>query len=687
MEATGWDEGEEDTGRFMREEPPRVSSLPVNIRYRTFAPAAQEAAVRAGRSAHDFFLYRRRRLDAAIEAELASCGAAVVQPLQSVLTDSFAIAQRQQATYQWLGQRHPADEILHRFAVDRKLNAPPCLAAVNRALSVLGREGGTDAVLDVLEDVLLDSAVIPQSTLLEAIKALPGQPVRAARVALAFKDSLGNQRVPSSVWGNLAAALAQAALQQPHPLEDHFMDLYERILAMVRASTGCLTDAMIISFGRCLLASHKPGGSVVRLVREELLSGRSRDALVTSPLHLGAFLSDVVVHLCAHEARGHGSRAGSSGSVGSSGGARGGFHRTAPEKDILLFATDVVRYAHASHLQLVQRVFDEILALCDARRDYSRMTVLFVSMCVLSSPSLRSTLRVLEVVAQVPEVRAWLQRVLHLNCTSFFLWCVQRFPGLYQVPAVTDTQRRATRRLFALLGGLAVEEGQSARLPTLCHFLTHETAMPPALAATAVSAAARRCREMRSAAPKSVLHALRDQHVELVRAALHLPPQPASPAAAQSGISVEAELQSLFTAPSVYCTVLSASALSSLATREVAEQAFARMMETYQRKAGAVALIPFECLCPSFGVTDAAVAMLRRWHRDHDWLFVLPLAVSLQLEGPAASDICCSAFVAAKKLHSKVLFIGGSEEEVAAAKARGVEPAVVMDALVRRLSG
>ena len=678
MEGAEWDEAEEDTARFLREEYPRVATLPVSIRFRAFAPAAQDAVVRAGRSAHDFYLYRRRRLDAAIEAELTASGVAVVQPLQSMLTDSFAVAQRQQATYQWLSQRHPADEILHRFAVDRKLNAAPCLAAVNRALSVLGREGGTEAVLDVLEDVLLDSAVIPLSTLLEAIKALPGQPVRAARVALAFKDSLGNQRVPSSVWGNLAAALAQAALQRSPPLEDHFMDLYERILAMVRASTGRLNEAMIISFGRCLLSSHRPCAAVMCLVREELLSGRSRDAVSISPLHLGAFLSDVLVHLCTHARH--------------SGGVRGSIarerHGADSDREILLFATEVVRFAYAARLQLVPKVIDEVLAVCEQRRDYGRMAVLFVSMCLLSVPTLRSTLRVLEVAVQVKEVRAWVQHVLHLNCTTFFLWCMQRFPGLYQSPSATEVQRRAAQHLFKLLGTLAVDEEHAARLPSACHFFTHEKEMPPALAAVAISSAVRHYRELHCTAPKSVLHALRVQHEDLVRTALHLPPQAApSGAASQATISVESELRGLLTSASAYCTVLSAAALSTLATHDNSEQAFTRMMETYRRKSSAVALVPFECICPSFGVSERAVAMLGRWRRECDWLAVLPMAVSLQLEGTTACDVCCATFTAAKKLHGKVLFIGGSEEEVAAAKATNVEPAVVMEALVRRLSG
>ncbi|KPI83941.1 hypothetical protein ABL78_7021 [Leptomonas seymouri] len=672
MEGAEWDEGEEDTSRFLREEFPRVSALPVSIRYRAFAPAAQQdAAVRAGRSAHDFHLYRRRRLDTAIEAELSACGVAVLQPLQSILKDSFAIAQRQQATYQWLSQRHAADEILHRFAVDRKLNAAPCLAAVNRALRVLGREGGTDAVLDVLEDVLLDSAVIPLSTLLEAIKALPGQPVRAARVALAFKDSLGNQRVPSSVWGNLAAALGQAALQQPRPLEDNFVDLFERVLAMLRTSTGFLSEAMITSYGRCLLASHKPGTAAIHLVREELLSGRSRAAPSTSPLLLGAFLGDLLMAVCKPEERCAGSRA----------------RHAHSDMDTLRFATDVVKYAYATRLQLAPKVFDEVLAVCEHRCDYARMAVLYISMCILSIPTLRSTLRVMEVLVQVHEVQAWLQRVLHLNCTSFFLWCLQRFPGIYQMPSESEVQRRATQQLFSLLGVLAVGEAQATRLPSVCHFVTHERLVQPQLAARAISSAVRHLREAHMAPPKSVLHALRDQHVDLERAALHLLPQASPVCASQAVISVDAELRRLLTSESVYCTVLSAAALSALATRDSAEQAFARMMEAYRRKSGAVALVPFECVCPAFGTSDMALAMLRRWHHNFDWLATLPMAVSLQLEGTSSCDVCCSAFILAKRIHSKVMFIGGSEEEVAAAKALNVEPAVVMEALVRRLSG
>ncbi|KAG5505198.1 hypothetical protein JIQ42_04386 [Leishmania sp. Namibia] len=669
MDGVEWGEGEEELTHCLREEHPRVSTLPVSIRYRTFAPPAQDTRVRVGRSVHDFYLYRRRRLDSAIDAELIAYGSSVVQPLQCVLTDSFAIAQRQQATYQWLAQRHTADEILHRFAVDRKLNAPPCLAAVNRSLSVLGREGGADAVLDVLEDVLLDTAIIPLSTLLEAIRALPNHPVRAARVALTFHGSLGSQTVPASVWGNLGAALAQASLQMPKPLEDHFIELFERVLAMASASTGRLSESLVVAFGRCLLSSSKPCSAATHLVREELLSGRSRDGFTSAPLHLGGFLSDLLVELCRNDEK-----------LGTS-------RHSGQETDTLTFACDVMKYTFAVRVQLAPKVFDEVLALCDRRKEYYRMCILFLSMCVLSTPSLVSLLRVLEVVAQIRDVRAPLERLLPVSCIDFFLWCLQRYPGLYESPVESETQRNATRQVGALLGCLAVEESNAEKLPALLQFLIEDEGMSSLMAASAVSAVVRRFRELRCSADKAVFTTLHAQHEAVLAAVLQLPTGPLSSARPTLATAVTVELHRLLPSESVYCTVLSATALATLASRPAAEKAFVHMMEAYQRKGGAVALLPFESVCAFLELHDGALRMLRTWHRAYSWMAVLSLGLSLQLEGTSCCEVCCAAFAAARQVHKKVMFICGSEAEAAAAKEKKVEPVIVMEALMRRLSG
>ncbi|KAG5483392.1 hypothetical protein LSCM1_04940 [Leishmania martiniquensis] len=669
MNGMEWGEGEEELTHCLREEHPRVSALPVSIRYRAFSPPASRAGVRVGRSVHDFYLYRRRRLDAAIDAEMTAYGTSVVQPLQCALTDSFAIAQRQQATYQWLGQRHTADEILHRFAVDRKLNAPPCLAAVNRSLSALAREGGADAVLDILEDVLLDTAVIPLSTLLGAIKALPSHPVQAARVALTFHGSVGPQTVPASVWGNLGAALAQASLQMPKPLEDHFMELFERILAMASASTGRLTESLVVAYGRCLLSSSKPCSAAMHLVREELLSGRSRDGFTSAPLQLSGFLSDLLVELCRADEK-----------------LRTYRHRGS-DTDTLTFACDVIKYAFAVRVQLTPKVFDEVLALCDQRKEYYRMCILFLSMCVLSTPSLMSLLRVLEAVAQIQDLRAPLERLLPVSCTDFFLWCLQRYPGLYQPPMDSQIHQNATRQVCALLGSLTVEESNVAKLPTLLQFLVEDEGIPSLMASSAVSAAVRRLRELRCPAGEAVYATLHAQHEALLGAVLELPTRPIRAMRSTHAVSVTAELQRLLPSESVYCTVLSAAALETLASRPAAEEAFVRMMESYQRKCGAVALLPFESVCASFGLPDGALSMLRRWHREYSWLAVLSLGLSLQLDGANGCEVCCAAFAATRQVHKKVMFICGSEAEAATAKEKKVEPVIGMEALVRRLSG
>ncbi|GET87176.1 hypothetical protein, conserved [Leishmania tarentolae] len=667
MEGVEWGEGEEELTHYLHEELPRVSGLPVSIRYRTFASPAQDTNVRSGRSAHDFYLHRRRRLDSTIHAELTDCGISVVQPLQCILTNSFAVAQRQQATYQWLSQRHTADEILHRFAVDRKLNAAPCLAAVNRALSVLAREGGADAVLDVLEDVLLDTDIIPLSTLLGAIKALPSHPVQAARVALTLKGSLGSQTVPSSVWGNLAAALAQASLQMAKPLEDHFMELFERVLAMVRESTGRLSESLVVAFGRCLLYSSKPSTAAMHLVREELLSGRSRDGYIDAPLHLGAFLSDLLVRLCCEDEK------------------LGTPRHSNADTDTFTFSCDVIKHAFAVRVQLAPKVFDEVLALCERRKEYYRMCILFVCMCVLSTPSLVSFLRVVEVVTQIPELRPALRRLLPVSCTGFFLWCLQRYPGLYQSPV--ESQKKATRHVCMLLGCLAVEESNAGELPALLKVLTHDTDVDSTLAATAVSAAVHRFREVNCTADKAVFAALQAQHEAVLSAVLEMPLRLISQAVSQPAATLTVELRRLLPSESVYCTVLSASAVAMLATRPASEQAFVRMMESYQGNGGAVALLPFECVCASFGLPDTAVGMLRTWRCQYTWLAVLPVGLSLQLDGLTACSVCCAAFAAIQQAHKKVIFICGSEAEVVKAREKKVEPVIVMEALVRRLLG
>lgn len=693
MEGVSWDDGD-DLSRYISEEVPRVATLSVNIRYRSFSTTNDSTDLHGGVSLRDYFVHRRRRLDALVEAEYGIHDAALSPPLLSVLTDSFDVAQRQQSTYQWLSQHRSADDILARFAVDRRLHAPPNLASVNRALRLLGGDGDTNAVLDVVESTLLNTtAGVPLSTVLEVMKALPSQPIRASRLMFQLKDALQRQSIPPTVWSNLAAALAQSAQQLPKPLEKHFIRLFEHVLLMVRSTTGGVSESLVVAFGRSLLSSNASTTAVVQLVQDELLSGRSRTVAASSSIQLGAFLGDLLSSLCTPPQTAWRCRdASPAGTAGAS--------VVLASVDTLTFASDVTKYAYALRLKLAPSAFDAVLALCDKKQLYHRLSILFIAMCMLSIPTLVSLLRTMEVLHQIPELLRWLRKVMHRSATAFFLWCLRSFPALTQPPC-GEKYSAATQRVWSLLGCIAaaeesekvVDDNSASEISNVLLFCTEEAEADHVLCI--VSGIVSQLRMADEKLKDSTTKVLQQFHVPILQLLLCISDADAAVARSRSigtelpaSTSLNGVVRHLLTSPATYCTVLSIAALKLLATNTSSERAFTQMMDSYQQKSGALALLPYECLCSSStALSTEVVTMLRVWYREYSWFAFLPLSTSLQLHGKDVTEICCGLLKAIQDSgHKKSIFLCGGDQELSVASHLEVRPAILMDTLVKKLS-
>lgn len=692
-----WEEGE-DTQQYIQEEPPRVLFAPTSVRYRTFLRPLLEDEVRCSPNVSDFFVHKRRRFEA------RSDNADVTQPLLRIVRDPFDVAQRRLETYQWLECRRSPDEITARLALDRKLGAPPSLAVVNRALRFLGKEGYTDAALDIIEDVVVENGTVPSSTLIEVIRALSSQPIRATRLALTLHDIMGRGTVPVNVWTTLSSDLAKVSQQLPKPLDDHFLQLFERSLEMIRASGNALSETLIVAFGRCLLSSRKPLTSAVRLVQEELLSGRNRSGLGHTHLHLSAFLSDLLHSLCttAVAAVQSGDRpppssqaaadtASSSALMGGSGGGTSAYSA----QELLVFAGDVIKYAYARRIQLAPRAFDAVLDLCDATHSLYRLCISFTAMCVLSVPTLRSLWRTVEVVQQVPELRQPLHDVFRRGPSAFFLWCLQRFGSLLDVH--TTSEQAARQALCAALGRMVAEDASTpCVVASQFNVLFAECGLGGAARFVEAFVSGYRHSPPLSKDKLQAAEAFNQRATDALFGSIEKDGDPhADPfglSRRDSGrayLTIETALARALPGPQVYCNVLSVSTVNTLAESVGAQEAFARMMSAYVGKSGAIAIVPIETLCPYFGITEKATALLRSWRvRYSSWFAVLPLSLSAQLRGCSEWEVCCDLFFRVHQVgHKRVGFVTNNAQDATAAKEKGVQPVILLDELLKRLGG
>lgn len=400
--------------------------------------------------------------------------------------------------------------ILHRLDLDRRLGAPPSLASVNRALRLFARSthdnSAAAAAMDLMEDELLESARLPASTLEAMVESVADtHPVWAARLAFMQEDMYavwgdcrdGSSRceddgvcprsaltLPLPLWQRLGAHLARMSEQQANwthssasstssasssqRAHDSFLDVFERVLHRVRAMSTELSEADIVTFGRAMLSSGRPLTAVVRLVQEELLSGRNRDAAGrVAALQLSAFLSDLLDVLCSTRAL-----------VGGGGGLETKAVAAAAERSessanasVLVFAGDVIKYAFARKLQLSARALDRTLRLCDEEKAYGRLCVCYSVMCILSVPTLTSFLRLTEVMESVPALVPHVCRLLgHTPLAVFYLWNVRTFGSLL-TPTGLPERGEALRALCRALGTSLAHKTYSSCFDTAVDFI------------------------------------------------------------------------------------------------------------------------------------------------------------------------------------------------------------------------
>ncbi|CCW67849.1 unnamed protein product [Phytomonas sp. Hart1] len=678
--------------RGISEELPRVAVLPRHIRYRSFLGPALDSRVRWTGTDADFFPHKRRRYEETTD------NSDVVTPLPRVLNDSFDIAARQLATYYWLSQPHSVPEMCARFALDRRLGVRQSLSAINRAVRTLSRDGHVDAILDIMEDLILARDPLALSTVLEVLSALQAQPARAVRVALLLQTKLRTgTAIPAAVWQRLISDFARSSQGLPKPLDDHFMGLLESVMCMVRWDSKYLSEELIVEFGKCLLDSRKPLYSAMKLVQEELLSGRNQSIAGSCTLQLSAFLTDLLTALCSSTARAIYD-------------AKGTSPDPAKLLSLLVFSGDVVKYVYAQKIQLAPKAFDSVLRLCDACHDYHRLYILFVSMCVLSVPTLSALLRVIEVVNAIPGIASRLSTTLRYKPQDIFVWCLEHFESIL-APSRASTVDTALSSLCSALGTcLSDSDADAGKLIGVFHTILKRSAHPRYSAVLlSYYLASRRQRHSPSANIKliqlmesinqmaTMVALSQERNVALSaqsnycynRTFLDASLRCFSSSRDGSFISIDAVLVSaLSSAPQAHFSVLDASILNSLAQNPHMEQAFVGMMNTYVSQGGARVILPLEALSEHFGgLLQGALTLVGSWVMEHgSWFAVLPLSLSIQLEGSNCTAITCNLFHWLRRVgHQKVAFMCSDPHVAEIVKSEGIWPVILLEDLLQRL--
>lgn len=768
-----WGDGD-DTQQYISEEPTRVSALPTRVRYRTFAPALEGESIRIGRTQRDFFVHKRRRYE---DCGCDGANRPYTRPLLRLLRDSFGLASRRMDTLVWLTtQTRSASDIMARFALDRKLGATPSQACLNRALHHLGRLGEVDLILDMVEDAVTDSGRLALSTVLAVIRGLHSQPVHAARLALSLQCTLpSNAAVPLEVWSGLGSALARYAQRLPKPLEEHFMELLDATMGVVRSQSETLSEALLADYGSCLLASKRPLAFALRLVGEELLTGRNRkdtgvgqdgeDEEADTALPLGAFLTDLLVALCEEVSlppavpaspadtrdrrrKGLGHEVAETEDDTTAAPNRGGWGAgsfsveemtrigVSSVAELITFCGDVVKYAYARKIHLAPKAFDSVLKLCDDAHEYYRLCILFLSMCVLSVPTLRSTLRAVEVLNTVPTMQSRLTELLGRTPQATIVWCLKRFGSIVLLPTPHSAKAEEALEAFCIAVGALLSSAPVSSAPGRTAYPVRRedergaaAAAPGAtLSATGVSQIhevatllLRECpssryaaamiahfvtqeRRLRSAATRSTreliqaLEALNTIALECFMAEGGVTAAEANPSDKRhcsfedavrhdGGSYIDGAIRLVLSSAQMYCNVLDVSAVNALAAQPAAEAAFAKMMAGYMSKAGALVVVPMELLTATFDVTEGACTLVRRWRHTHaDWFAVLPLSLSLQLDGATDIAVAVDFFLRVRRAgHQKVALVTSSRDNEAAAKSSNALPVIYLPDLLQRL--
>ncbi|KAH8611478.1 hypothetical protein ERJ75_001004700 [Trypanosoma vivax] len=589
------------------------------------------------------------------------------------------VARRRLETFRWFEKTRSAEEIRSRFALDRRLGVAPCLAAVHRALSRLQQLHRTEAIADLVEDLVMDSSTLSIWTLLQIVEGLKGQPERAARVVFSLASLVTNGTVPTSVWTSLCCELDKVARHMPAPLERSLVELFGEVLYRAR-DEGPVNGAIVVCYGQALLKSRAPIRSIVGLVQAELLSGRNTPpADAVSEARLGAFLSDLIQVMCASD--------------GGADGREDVLSLTVNER--LIYSSDLVKHAYASRLLLAQSALDAFLTLCDEARDYHRLSVVFLAMCMLSTPTLLAITRVAEVLCDMKELSDYLADVLQQSTPSLLLYAVMRHGGSlfpYAKNGSARSGRAANKEKEKLeshfcecAARLCVRDGdESVCMGLFAAFM--DMGRPAATKAFVCALAGALKLPVRMfnghATCASVAAAIEPFNTEVLYYAL-LPVLSrysdsavggaggVSPIASNSkvgvvnagsdsiismeslrgvligrslgslfsacgaperavGVSIDLALSELLNSPHIYSTIIDETAICDFADNVPLADAFVKMMSGYATSTGALTFVTFE-VCASDQLTNAGRQLIVTWLTQHKWFVLLPFSLTAQL--------------------------------------------------------
>ncbi|KEG14827.1 hypothetical protein DQ04_00291130 [Trypanosoma grayi] len=720
-----WNVGEELSNLLLLEEP-SASHLPCLVRYRAFTDpvdnnAAREAAWQTALP-NSFCVHKRRRLEA-----LGNERETVVRPLLRVLRDPIDVARRRLETFRWFEKPRGAEEIQARFALDRRLGVTPCLAAVHQALLRLKQLRRTEVVADLVEDLMMDSPALSICTLLHIVEGLKEQPERAARLVFTLAPLVTNGAVPASVWSSLCCELDKVARQRPAPLERSLVELFGQVLYRV-SDDGPVSGSIVVYYGQALLKSRAPLRSIVGFVQTELLSGRNAPPSdPVSELRLGAFLSDLIEVMC-----------GRPGEV-----AERDSGPPLSTKERLMYCGDLVKHAYAGRLQLTQAAFDAFLHFCDEEQDYHRLCIIFLAMCMLSTPTLLATTRVAEVLCDVEMLSLYLADLFHQPSPSLLLYVLIRHGGttLFPLKRITTTtnnnnnnnncnnntndRKRDSLELhlceclarlcardgdaslcmntFAAIADLRGPEGAHAFICSLA------LAMRPPLQLFSSHPSTTGSVALEPFNLEALYYALRPAGVPLDAFCASLQTRPLASLftlrdggdttdtnnSNGCGCTVERALSGLFATPQVYGMVVDGSAVGSLAKNVTLAEAFVKMMNEYAAKTGAVVLVHFDVYAAK-QLTNDARQMLSLWLMQHSWFVPLPFSLAVRLvtttatgshqQQPQREKPGVQLFHEMRRMgHTKVAFITAEPHIAEEVKAEGVHPVITLAELKVRL--
>lgn len=649
--------------RFLTDEAPQVTKERKSVKYRCFTHFDDQRCMPFYADDTAFRTLKRRRLDCVGDSGY------VEQPFLHYLTDPFEVSQRQHHTFQWLSTPQPAAAIIRRFALDRTLGAPPCLAAVNQALKCFGASQSVEEILDIIEDLLMDEGSVAMSTLADALSGLMvSQPVRAARVAFTLSTALStpNAPVPTSLWVDLSNSLAGYAEASPEDVNEDFVAVFSNVVRFARQGGHRLKESVIAAVGKSMLHTKKHIKTSMKLVEEELLSGRN-DA-DSDPVINSAFLSELL-RICCDEAI------------------------ATIETDLPMavsrieFSIDVIKFVYARKIHLKNTAFDSVLELCDRAGDYFRLCILFTAMCVLSVPTLRSFTRFVEVLSDPLDLGPRINSVLHGSKAEFLWWFMNKYAQMIWDATEGDREKAALTEVCRRFGILFSEDAGSTKLfGKLFSFLQPLGGDYRRAALDSFYISCRNRQRSAQYQPTDVLPNISAE--EGISALLNTAPIILKEEILPSPVlRLSDALLRTLSKPEMYCSVITPLALNDLGAKAEHAAAFEGMMMNYRNRSGAVVLMPIDSVVSTAKLTPEGLALAVQWYQHkNSWFSILPLPLSLQVEGASPCEVSLQLFKKIREVgHQRALFVGGDDEEIKMASNANLKPAVHLRDLMTKL--